>query len=689
MARASVYEITKQNRGLERSVKGQDYSNEVADTYRVQLEDLAGEILPQEFGRPFTGEQADFYVSERRWLSGRKKPSVAFPHEEFLHQLFWPAFDNRNPVLIIEGPEGVGKSTLLRYYFDCFLYQASSPPKGAATAIDPRAMITLYVPLRHEPSEEDVKQKITSTFSREIRNRFPSITTENDFAMWDSLVDWDDDMHQLASDAYASRSVYRANYVSHHYRLDSVEFVTAALAYLSNQLDERGQRRYWISLIFDDLDQQLLNVQESITKLIISWLQIWPKRSPDRACEVKDLNIWKVILPLRPETLRALMIFLEPIPDRDIFRIGAVNQEILLKTRARKLENAIRTSGKTVQRNYRVNNSGTIVYNPLPTFIAAKRMTQMLTFSVEHVISDASSGTTLKPGAATRDFLEDFSNQSIRRFLRLRKRLASSIVIEKATEHALRHHLVYFQHYAFMDGLLTGGRDHFEPNDPDNDVVNLYNTIQDQQEQSPYSFLIGCHTLFLLLTHNFSAHELGEELSGIGYSLKQVGDCLQTLLARGVLRYTRGPFADQSPIHKEMNVLNAHLFLLTDSAYTDNMAIVTPVDTEFHRDMKPTVSFNRDEFKSRVKNTLAFLRQIQKDEQAVRMPSASSTLNPTTVECNIERLGLPKIYEMVARSYREGLLNLKEMRGALRAVMKDSDWRELLEDDVLRTVESA
>ena len=130
-----------------------DYRNDVAETFSNQIGEAFGEsIFPEGFGSKFDVNAAGLYVNRRIWRAGAKRPNGDFYYEQLLHRNFCPYIADDSPLLIITGNEGVGKSTLIRYYFDCYILNLNQFPlsetdiKASTEGIS--RLIVLYVDLR-------------------------------------------------------------------------------------------------------------------------------------------------------------------------------------------------------------------------------------------------------------------------------------------------------------------------------------------------------------------------------------------------------------------------------------------------------------------------------------------------------------------------------------------------------------
>ncbi|MCZ6679896.1 MAG: hypothetical protein O7E52_21900, partial [Candidatus Poribacteria bacterium] len=350
-----------------------DRKNDIAETFAEQIDESFGEyILPGVFNSAFNPEDAELYVQQRTWVAGGRKPGGDFAYEQYLHQNFYPPAASDYPLLIVVGGEGTGKSTLLRYYFDCYLPNFNQF-KRDEDKVDKRLLeeclsrlLTLYVNLRREPSREAVERKIFGTFRAQIQKRFKEISTENDYAMWERRAHWEEAHHADGEQNFPNRNAYRRDYVREFIGNDSI-FVEEAFWYLGRQRDSEGKRKYYISLILDDLDQQFRDIQLYVINVMLAWLSDRAYHlSPMPGDEQSYIDLWKVILPLRPETLRSLGAPLHPVEKKLTLELGGVAQTPLLERRTQKLKSEIKSSGLQVESDHFIEDDDTLVYVPLP-----------------------------------------------------------------------------------------------------------------------------------------------------------------------------------------------------------------------------------------------------------------------------------------------------------------------------------
>ncbi len=658
-----------------------DVRNTFADAFSKQIDSSLGEeILDGAFGREFPPSYADLYVERRTWKTEGRIPGEKYAHEQWLHQKYWPGIANDSALLIISGKEGVGKSTLLRYYFDCYLPHFDDFPYAKCDEHDSECRrrkltrhLVFHVDLRRSTDAAETRKQLFRALKKQIlmkcHNLGIEITVDNNYAMWDRVVNWSDPLHKRAAKAFPDESTYRANFVDPILRDSEDVFVREAFWYLGKQLDEKEGRRFYITTILDNLDQSSYDVQLYTIRTALSWLEDGPYH-------------WKMILPLRPETLQELSRVLQPIGNYEVFEIGEVDQQLLLQKRSGDLERRIKASGIQVDRNILIKDDNVTVYLPIPTFEGATRMTRMLNFDA---CLPRGQAVSLRPRAGIQELVKQFCNGSVRRFLRLRKRLIISMPIAHAIERQDRHKDDPLPDYIFLNGVLTGGRDHFHKNDIGNDIVNLYDVVQ--PNTCSYTMLIGVHVLFLLRTGRaYRRSQLIGLLAQIGYTRSEVEECLEMLHRKSFFTRENIEGVGDYRVFPESNVVEAHVILLTTAAYVDNMAIVTPVEDRFRDDIQHTLSYEVTHFRARTKATLAFLRQIRDDEDHIcrwTKDSPRHKMEARVFKRSFGRLGLPSAYRLTALEYKKRLKELKSNPKGLASVMDQREWNRLLNDEIL------
>jgi hypothetical protein len=363
-----------------------------------------------------------------------------------------------------------------------------------------------------------------------------------------------------------------------------------------------------------------------------------------------------------------------------------VDEDLLVQTRSDEVENGIEASGKQVEYDRFVNNEGGQGLLLLPNCAAAAEMKDMLTYRLG---SEASAGPyRLGPKIYTQTVVGDFCNGSIRRRLNLRKRLAMSTTIRHTVKRLLRLRVndPHINHYAFVDGWLTGARGYFDRTEADNDLLNLYDAANQGVVSTSHSLMAGIFLLHLLAKRQYCEGGPVACLTRVGFNESIASSTLEAFHAKRLFKYGNLDSQGRRQIEPQMRVIQAYQELLPSTPYTDNMAIVTPVEDRFRTEMKRTVSYDFKQFVARVETALAFLGQVREDEATVCLwkERAHGTLTDWShFQKEFDALEFPSVYRQAAYAYRQRLTALRKNPLGLEDVVKATDWDKLLADDII------
>lgn len=666
--------------------KFSDRISDIAEAFLTEIRITLGEkILPETFGKKFKKNDAPLYVNKRHWIMSRPEPRCPFSLEEYLHSCFWPTKKSQGyTFIVLKGKEGVGKSTFLRYYCDCYLpwyhefdHERVHVLPGPNWSEEVDKHIFLYVDL-HPPvaNLEKVLSHIFETFRRSIDVKFPQISVEDNYAMWARVARWDDPARRSAEDITGDKQAYRLKWVDQ--QLDNNElFVEEALWYLNAKKVANGSNRFFITQVYDNIDLLDFEIQKELIQHILGWIK-------HKRCQ------WKVIVTLRPQTLSRLNPVLGPILDKEIIEVGSVDLAVLLNARGKDLDTQMLQSGKQVERDRYVKEKsiphGTIVFQPMSNFRVRECMRRIL--GLHFGAKTGQNSLNILPHPYSEEFVVKFCNGSIRRFLRLMQRLLASTPMQRAAEQQELHRGEQLPHYIFLSSLLTGPRDYFDADDEDNDILNLFQVIPTNQEAPAYSLMVGIHVMYLLLQKQcFKKSDVIRMLTKIGYTQEELEECLETMYGKGFFGRDVVDLSGDYRIDLEDDVFEAYRRLVQEEAYIDNMALVTPVEDSLVRKgrMSHTTSYAIGQFKQRVSTSLLFLQQIRDDEIFIRTWRQDSPRYRMTKEAFVEgfkSLNIPSIYRKATHEYLGRLKGLREEPGHLAEVMTERHWNRLIRDSI-------
>jgi len=681
MLRSSVIENVRQAtnyRGIRE--RASDSKNAVALTFSKQIsKTFKKKILPASFGSKFESKETPLYCNKRsKKIKDIDFHEKSFVYEKYFHHNFWHETTSKlQQLIIIEGKEGCGKSTFIRYYFDCFLpnliaFLKLESADLQAFEMEVRQHLFLYINFESMISMKDIENSIYKSLREQIMIKRPNIISEQDYAMWSRIINWDIDVHKDGRDQYDTLKAYKSHFILQHYLNDHQTAFKEAIWYLGNQ-NSRSEQHYYISIVLDNIDLKDLDVQRKIIEIAASWIT-----------EVGfSESVWKIILPLRPETIVFCNDVINGI-DYFYFPLGILIQRDLLNNRSKNLKKLIKKTSQMADVNITVKDGkrNIIVYDPITNYESLCSIENMIMFDYKNAENMPLSQSSTPD---MRRLVQKFFNGNIDRFIRLRRRLLYSNVMARAIAQEEEHLYEPFPDYILITSLLTGGHDYFNKDDPENDFLNLYDTTN--QMPCPYTLLIGIHAFFLLSRGTFKTkYSLLDSLTKIGYQTVEVEQCLDIFYKKGLFKRTSPDPEGDYKIIVEKDVIESYYSLVTHAAYTDNMAMVTPVEHGFLREMRHTLPLSARHFKNRTITTIQFLAQIFNDEDEIKTwrTDGRHPGDKHAFEIDFNKLCLPSIFRKAAFRYKERLEELRKNPGGLIQVMKDRDWDEIMDHDILR-----
>ena len=500
-----------------------------------------------------------------------------------------------------------------------------------------------------------IQDEITDAFSKVNRD----IETENNYALWEPLFHW---TSKASEDARGTTdpTKYRGGLVtSSRVHVPPKKWVDLALKYITQQLNSshpNGMPFTYLVLALDNLDQSDFLVQATAIHRVCEWLRVGSR-----------VKFWRIFIPLWPTTLALMMRTLQPLPDNETIQLPPPLTSVLLGFRSRYVESKIQGLGRdTTLPNANADEADRVLGN--------------------EIIRDFLATSADWNNDYYRTFLCKLAGGSARQeILFWQWTLCSRSLLEhylrlKAPQGAPS--LERISYYMFLDALLTGKYSgHHAINNP---VLNLFYILPDILSER--HLLIGPHVLFLLERRIRSYEEAIDELRPVGYAREDVETVLNRFRDSHILQLEGGD-TKRSFVLRE-DVLRAYLTLLNETAYVDQVAMVTPVAKDRLAKMKRTHSYDRAAFRARVETTDQFLLQLRDDEQAFCYGGSQPEGETGEFRSALNALKLPSVFKTMALKYRERLQNLSRRR-FLGDIISPAEWETLLKARVFLLAESA
>jgi len=593
---------------------------------------FGGTILPER--GTFRPEAAPLYISKRVWRVDQdftpRDPDFAY--EEYLDRLFWDETSNRRLTFLVGGI-GCGKSTLIDFYLRSFCPHVSENREKFLQKL------IIHVDVKGIPAVGD----FTNKFFNKIKERIEERCNQGNFPI-----------SQLVGQK-APQDVGR--------------WVEAALLLISNKIRDGDVYMpfKFLVIVIDNLDQTHLDVQKRALLVIRDWLE------PDR-----DLKIWRAYVPMWPQTLDRLFNALgDPISKEkySTVQVGAVPGPAMIDKRTRRVIDRIRLSAiaLTAAAKEDDDDDTTSEDTPIPTvplqnFECWRYVQDTHEFAFKHFVP----------------FLQGICNGDLRRQLTIWDNLLSGQVAYfgwlNFTQFGRRSFEQPRVPYELLDGALTGKTKIY--NRDKTRIENIFSCGGD-------NLLLGPLTLHTLSFENQSTERsVFATLDRLGYDDEiLIHGMLERFLDCNMFHQVAGLGSDTDYIvHKEL--IGRYLEILREPAYLDNVAVVTPVETHLHNEMRVTLSRKREAFTKKVGTTLAFLKQLRIDEE--QFSRKQRFQNPAALlqaqkEC--ERIALPSFWKAAALRYRERLIALRDA-GHFENVTAHW-WKDTIESGILRDAEKA
>jgi sugar phosphate isomerase/epimerase len=527
----------------ERSSSPKVPPQEVAKIYDSEIRRTTTEHL---FGKdgllrrlPFNDFRVAYYVTARTRSTGAGEVSSNVEEEFF--QKFWPP--NEGPqILQIVGGAGSGKSTFLKYFFHYYLPHREALLAGTSEG---SAYSTIYA--------EDVQRHLVVYV--DLRRATDSGGGGLRAVLFKRLK-------ESLQETLKYREIGKIPQYKVGGGTSDQDWVLRNVLWLAKQ-EEQGARRFYISWVLDNSDQLEEKEQRELMGIIHEFVPEEPPTLPaSQPVAQADRSLWRVIMPIRPETRKNLGQWWSPLKNTQTFDLGVLNFDELMQKRATLLHDAISASGRHLTLDVVVDPERPHFDLQTPTevaddlraaWLAATRMEE----KAEHIISKEA-----------RVILDHLCHDSARRRLIVFARAALSRPFSERYQRARNRQWrvpPLVSDFFLFDGLICGNCGHFEDDVEGLPIMNLFNL--GERGGSPRSIFVGLHSLFLLKERK-PWMEVKARLLELGYSDNDVSTCEDSLCGKELLKKLwNGTFIT------ELSIVAGHWALLKERAYIDNMAV--------------------------------------------------------------------------------------------------------------------
>jgi hypothetical protein len=555
---------------------------------------------------------------------------------------------------MIEGKEGMGKSTFLQYYFSYFLphyhrfesydEMVEGPTQEWSEKVSRH--IVLCADLYGVHTSSDMYTAIATSFSQQL-------------AKWPNLPR---DVLDPADSANVP--------------VDSLQTILSRkmdkLARLTQNSSAVEERKYFITWVFENTDLMPDDLQVDLVSSLVRCVpQEIPKRCPYTLVDEMERILWKIIIPARPETHLRIISELEELRNKEVWKLAPIPWRGLDHTRGRLLAHLVNDSGRHV---YEIVRALEKRKSPLKITIpemAALSLRDAFTAGISE--GNGGGGTA----AVAKSIQDQLVNDSARRYLQIRRRVAMSRVINERLDQGRRQgwRRPMIVPFYYFDGLMCGEEGVYRPSEDDNLILNLYDMGVSLGDSLAFSLLVGVHTMGLLCSGN-SWNDVATKLLQIGYPKPDVTKALLWLETKGVVKRTGKSESGEQEYEVEQSVVNAHWSLLRERAYTDNVAIALARKLNLIKagDNPETDSTNYAHFAFRVQLSCAFLnfvKQAQDQVRCSRTAKARHGKDPDQFKDFLEGLALPDVYMYAGSEYRDRAL--RAIQGRLRSHLRLQD----------------
>lgn len=544
--------------------------------------------------------------------------------------LFWG--EGKFTLLFVEGAVGSGKSTFIDYYLRCYC-----PNEGTHQAHF-AAKLIINVDFRSTPSVVEFDKRLYEEARQQIRNACTEISfaieVEDDYEFWNPLFEFNSETF-LRAQGSEDPLAFRTTYVNNHKPTVSDEaWVRCALRFLSMKAGSSVCPFQYLVLCLDNLDQSDLEVLQHAIYRVREWTKL-----------AGTMRLWRVFVPVVPGTLSLILEKVRPLPGYEPLFIPAPKLESLLDRRSEVLEAAI--NGSSDKQSDKPSRMLEFIRDcrgwASPRFHALLRG-----------VSAGSARTSLKLWQCVMSSPSVFETYSAR-------------VDNPASKQFLGH-------YYLMDGMLTAQYPVFRPEH--HPLLNIFNVLPESADER--DLLIGPHVLALLKRHVTDYTVLVATLQHLGYDLEAIQAALSLFKTRYLFRELK-----QRAIHPEPSVCQGYWELLSEQAYIEHIAYVTPLEAALLEGVRYRAGRVDDEvFMARSEAAIAFLGQLKQDEERFcKIDGLPTGCDRDDFKKELSRSGIPSVLRICGVSYRNRLVWLRKHK--IYSGVSSLKWQQLIESNVL------
>lgn len=592
-------------------------NNNITLAFQSELSQVLTEYL---FGATIDLPQLDFndprikYFVDRR-IRKNKSKEPPFAAEQKLFNAFWPPTEGKQLIQIV-GDSGTGKSTFLRYFFQYYLpyYEIIKNKVPQDSEIDRihrdsyKKHIVLYVDLRQPTSH--LKKFLFRSLGESLHYTCKNLGCEN--------------LLNQGEKKYSEKHV-----------MDDISRIAA--------LCESGERKYYISWFLDNSDQMPEKMQLELVKVVRKYI---PKEQSyifagDPVKENQLRQLWRVIIPIRPETRTNLNPSWAPLQNKCSINLNPIDPDLLIEKRATFLHSKISGSKRHFNQDY-YDLTHTRADFDLKTPVEIANDLKEVLLAANRL--EKEKATTV---SSARAVLDNLVGGSARRRLNLLPRIALSRVFrERYQEGKSKGWDVYVTPFYFFDGLIRGDADEFEAHDDNNLILNLYDLGSSSGES--YSIFVGVFSIHLL-NQGMEWADVKISLGRLGYPENDLVESQKWLINKELIKHL---YSGDYQIERE--IVQGHWEILKERSYTDNMAVACARKWGYPELVPQTDPQNKDQLIERFNGSLWFIKKIWEHEQLLaKYPKHASGRCGTPDEFTSfkKELNLPCITNYIAKEY--------------------------------------